>query len=803
MENKPIHKEKERLIQAVITCYEQVSGAVVLLKPKSKLPLKGKSWKNSSVSLEEFRAHITQGGNYGIQTGTPSGIDVLDVDAPDIYPDLIHDLQARTAWVKTSRGFHFYFKHNPRVNRNKVDVGIHLDIRTDGGYIVGPGSIHETGAEYVLHGSLENLALWPDELLDKFFPKPDKTKNPHQCIRSADHKHKTGETGMNPYIQEALSSAAQSISCAQEGSRNSTLNKEAFSLAGLVACGLAEDVAKKELEKAALESGLPEDEVQRSLASAWEAGKQHPRVLPENLDNACRFARQFVETDAMDESAELEQHVHKTEYEEPWSEPVSLLDEDSEAMLLKADMLPACLGNWIFDAAERMQTFPDYMAVSALVILGNLLGRQLAIHPKTYDTTWSLTPNLWGLLVGQSSMMKSPAIHEALRFINAIDQEYEADYLSAMKEWERENEKSEVAKKRIINLASKEKSSEKSQTFLDQLPAAPVRPIRKRIFTNDTTIEMLQGILKENPNGILVIRDELAGWFLSFNKKGHENDRQFYLEGYNGNGRYTCDRLSRGTTTIEGLCLGVLGGATPGGIDPFVKEALSHGSGSDGLLQRFSLICYPTRNAAYTWVDRLPNRKAFEEAEQAFLHCKEINHAAIGAEKPSFSNGLPFLKFDAEAQKLFKDFYSNLQEVLRTKHEHPALESHILKQDKLVCGLALIFHVVSGKTGPIGTSSLLPAIEWAKYAEAHARKLYGVSDPAKDLLRYIQNEQLKNGFTERDIKEKGWSVLKDQNTITAALNHLIESGHIRAAISSSSGRPTTRFTIHPKYRNLD
>ena len=39
--------------------------------------------------------------------------------------------------------------------------------------------------------------------------------------------------------------------------------------------------------------------------------------------------------------------------------------------------------------------------------------------------------------------------------------------------------------------------------------------------------------------------------------------RQFYLETWNGNGRFTYDRIGRGTVDIEACCLSVLGASKP------------------------------------------------------------------------------------------------------------------------------------------------------------------------------------------------------------------------------------------------
>lgn len=58
--------------------------------------------------------------------------------------------------------------------------------------------------------------------------------------------------------------------------------------------------------------------------------------------------------------------------------------------------------------------------------------------------------------------------------------------------------------------------------------------IEKRFMVNDTTTEKMVVIHKDNPNGILVYREELMGLFCSLNKKGREEDRAFYLQSWNG-----------------------------------------------------------------------------------------------------------------------------------------------------------------------------------------------------------------------------------------------------------------------------
>jgi predicted RNA binding protein with dsRBD fold (UPF0201 family) len=56
------------------------------------------------------------------------------------------------------------------------------------------------------------------------------------------------------------------------------------------------------------------------------------------------------------------------------------------------------------------------------------------------------------------------------------------------------------------------------------------RPILKRFTTNDSTIEKLGELLRDNPAGLLVTRDEVTGLLSTWDKEGREADRAFYLE---------------------------------------------------------------------------------------------------------------------------------------------------------------------------------------------------------------------------------------------------------------------------------
>lgn len=176
--------------------------------------------------------------NYGIRTG--SGLIVIDADE-GCDPDILKMLLAlNTPTVRTGSGsFHFYVSGDERCSVGKVSE--HLDIRGEGGQVVGPGSIHPaTGEpyEWVIHPDECPLAPYP------------------------------------PFLQ-SLTKQATKLRKAPVGQRNASLNKAAYLAA-------RDGAPTKELAKVATEIGLESREIEATLRSGTKAGEQvAPKFKPD------------------------------------------------------------------------------------------------------------------------------------------------------------------------------------------------------------------------------------------------------------------------------------------------------------------------------------------------------------------------------------------------------------------------------------------------------------------------------------------------------------------------------------------
>lgn len=101
--------------------------------------------------------------NYGVITGW-RGLVVLDFDTLDFYW-LWRDLyQVETSEVLTSRGIHVYLFVKQPVRTYHTDG---IDIQSAGAYVLGPGSVHPTGAVYM---ALNDFPIVQVEKLEDVLP---------------------------------------------------------------------------------------------------------------------------------------------------------------------------------------------------------------------------------------------------------------------------------------------------------------------------------------------------------------------------------------------------------------------------------------------------------------------------------------------------------------------------------------------------------------------------------------------------------------------------------------------------------
>ena len=238
------HHGSDRLKSILLFAKEGMP--ILPLVSKGKTPISGGVYSattHKKALKKYFRSH--RDANYGVATGGPSGVFVVDVDGK-LGKDSLRTLESKhgalpaTVVVRTGKGHHYYFRSTGAAVGNSASrIAQGIDIRGDGGYAVGPGSVHESGRSYkfVKDHALGKvkIAKAPKWLLEAV-KKPD--KNTKSEIVRVQPLPLGKLDRANTYAAAARQRELERLSKAPKHQRNDTLNKCAFKLGQFLPYGL-------------------------------------------------------------------------------------------------------------------------------------------------------------------------------------------------------------------------------------------------------------------------------------------------------------------------------------------------------------------------------------------------------------------------------------------------------------------------------------------------------------------------------------------------------------------------------------
>jgi putative DNA primase/helicase len=477
-----------------------------------------------------------------------------------------------------------------------------------------------------------------------------------------------------------------------------------------------------------------------------------------------------------------------------WPAPAPVGAELPPVKPFRASMLPEAFRGAVEDIAERMQVPLDLPGALVILCLAGAVNRRARIQPKKQDHTWKVVPNLWGGVVAPPGFLKSPVLAASTAPLHEIEDLWRMEDAAELEQFEIEKEDAEIRMSAWRDLAKKASKENK---------VAPIRPdtsIRKpamrRLTVGDATFEKLHELMVENPAGLLVVRDELTGWWAQMDRNGREGEREFCLSAWNGDTGHTVDRIGRGSIYVPACCLSILGGITPGRLRSYLCDALRDGPTNDGLVQRFQVLVWPDAPPEWRYIDRPPAENHMAEVFRRLT--------ALDAEEPAV------FTFNDAAQEYFEFWMSRLELRIRQGDLHPALISHLGKMRKTMPALCLLLSLADAHAGPIDLEHTGMAGDWCDYLESHARRVYScVVSPrmkaAADLADKLRKGSVgeEGTVTRRDIYRHQWTGLDTPENVGDALEVLRDAGWVRPAPTESGlvgGRPADRWLVNPKVR---
>jgi hypothetical protein len=506
------------------------------------------------------------------------------------------------------------------------------------------------------------------------------------------------------------------------------------------------------------------------LSDLWPA-------IPAGGDMADLLADRGGDTEVV--RRELEALVERTA-------PAQVEDEPSPGWQpFPTDELPDPIRSFVLATAAAMVCDPAYVVLPVLSACSAAIGNT---HRVSIKRTWTEPAILWTAIVGESGTAKSPAIESALSGLRKRQRDALKRHAAEMKT----HAQATAAHARDMAHWNKRESG-------GPPPERPEAPIAERCWTDDVTTEALVALLQQNPRGLLMVRDELAGWLLSFDRyaSGRGGDAAKWLEMFGGR-PLVVDR--KGSSTIAVPCAWV---AITGGIQPeTLRRALGREHRDNGLAARLLLAWPPRKAKRWTEADVEPaiTDRVADLFDRLFLLRPDVDEG--GEERPWIAT------LDDGARAAFIRFF--------TEHNAAQVELHgddaaaWSKLEGYAPRLALVFHLIRhaaddpGATDPrkIDLRSMDAAIRvtrWFANETLRVNAMLSESDAERKTRLLVEWIERRGGKTTVRDLTRGPREYRDKPEVAeAALRALVAAGvgcWESTNGGTKGGRPTERFRL--------
>jgi Protein of unknown function (DUF3987) len=449
--------------------------------------------------------------------------------------------------------------------------------------------------------------------------------------------------------------------------------------------------------------------------------------------------------------------------------------------------LPEPVRGFVAAGAQAIGCDESFLALPTMAGLAAAIGNTRILELKR---GWYAPPILWCAVIGESGTAKTPAFKLVMQPIRerqrkALERhademrKYKADQARWKKDmgaWERDNNTTEDP------------------------PEEPKEPQAERFFVSDTTVEALAPILLRNPRGLLLARDELSGWFGSFDRYAAKGKAG--ADSANWNSMFNAEPISvdRKTPNLPTIFVPRAAVCICGGVQPgILQRALSKEHRDSGLGARLLLTYPPRKPKRWTEADIDPAAEA--ELAKLFDRLLDLQPTCDKEGKP-----WPLLvRLAPDAKAAYEAYYNaHAEEQAELTGDLSAAWS---KLEEYAARLALVIHFVRWAAEDptlenpaiLDLASMKVGIRLAQWFKHEARRVYAMldeTDDDRDERRLAEWIDRKGGAaTPREVQQ-GCRWLKAPGAAEKALEELVKAGRGTwqdVPTTTKGGRPARKF----------
>jgi hypothetical protein len=590
------------------------------------------------------------------------------------------------------------------------------------------------------------------------------------------------------YKNSAIENVLSALAAAPVGERNHGLNKASFAGGRMAAAGwFGRGEIEGRLLAMAMSIGLGAQEAISTIRSGMSAGEKDPRVLPESVLSPPAMKASFRSKNS-NAPSQSEWKTH----------PLGVPRVEAGRFPLEA--FPPPIQTIIDELSSSMTTAVDFVGASVLAVAASAIGQSVNI---SLNRAWVEAPQFYIAQVGPPGKKKSPPLKWLVQSLADIDRDRLEVYRREFEAWDRGDPK-----------------------------ARPPQPIRRRTLVQDITTESIAVVHSENPRGLLVHRDELAGWVASFDQyRSKGADRQFWLSNASGIPIQVDRKGGRESLHVPRPLINVCGGLTPDNLGLLAK-ADANGRGGDvddGFVDRM-IFAYPDSYPSQEWTE------AEVSAESELLWISTIR-TLNGREMTRDENrDRPWLVgFTPAAKAAWVEWYD--RHMAQAEREFSELNEYperppsgrlggIWSKYRATCArIALVIsrlraaveadEVPYGSPRPVSEEDVGNAILLVEYFKRTARKVLAgarggqvkLSDDEKACIDWFSHNEEHYTFTSNDINSSLGRFRGNSDRLKNTLDSLIKLGCIRPLPLPPTGKPgrppSPSFEINPHLRSFN
>ena len=466
-------------------------------------------------------------------------------------------------------------------------------------------------------------------------------------------------------------------------------------------------------------------------------------------------------------------------------DPSLLASERGDVPPLPLDVFSPDWSAWIADTAQGAGAPADYVALALLGSVSGLAGSGAIVQATP---SWTEPLVLWLAAVGKPSTGKSPAFSVVRRLLATIEAELSASDEERLRE--------HAQKTGTAKAVAEKWESEVKEAVKKGLPA-PLRPAEaevpepyvpsQRVIT-DATIEAAADVLRGNPRGVVLWRDELTAFFANMSRYNGGSDQAQWLEAWPA-APLTVNRKNRPPLRLPRFSISILGGIQPDRLSEAFNKP------DDGLPARF----------LYGWpqpAPHVPPSKRRTGAEAIALDRLRWIEATAGTVDAPL-----VIALDDAARELLDEFsaehYTDAQLL-------DGLEGGFFGKGpgnvlRLAGALALLQASEAADPRPVITGDIFSRAAglWSGYFWPHARAAFRIGGGSaqrrteRKTLLWIK-AQARSVVRREEVRRDALGMALNAEQTDALMTRLAGAGWVRRVPSAHvPGRPVTAWEVNP------